>query len=112
MKDLLIYKKAKVSRYVASSLGFMAAATSNYVLNRLWTFESENRLRLKTDSRRSSYAVEFRDEQLFYVLRSDPNPCSGFRTLQAVLKLQTLQAAQPSVVPCGTIVDMLALTGD
>jgi putative flippase GtrA len=39
----LLKEKAKVNRYVASSLGFMAAATSNYVLNRRWTFESENR---------------------------------------------------------------------
>lgn len=30
----------RLNKYVANSLGFLCAATSNYVLNRLWTFGS------------------------------------------------------------------------
>lgn len=36
-KELLRFNK-----YVANSLGFVCAATSNYVLNRVWTFESSD----------------------------------------------------------------------
>lgn len=36
----LLKEKAKIHRYLANSLGFMAAASSNYVLNRVWTFHS------------------------------------------------------------------------
>lgn len=32
----------KVQKYVSNSIGFTIAATSNYVLNRIWTFESDN----------------------------------------------------------------------
>lgn len=32
----------KVQKYISNSIGFTIAASSNYVLNRLWTFESEN----------------------------------------------------------------------
>ena len=32
----------KVQKYIANSIGFTIAATSNYVLNRIWTFESDN----------------------------------------------------------------------
>ena len=32
----------RINKYVANSLGFITAATSNYFLNRLWTFESED----------------------------------------------------------------------
>lgn len=32
----------KVQKYIANSIGFTIAATSNYVLNRIWTFESNN----------------------------------------------------------------------
>lgn len=32
----------KVQKYVSNSIGFTLAATSNYILNRVWTFESEN----------------------------------------------------------------------
>ncbi len=32
----------KVQKYVANSIGFTIAASSNYVLNRVWTFESDN----------------------------------------------------------------------
>lgn len=38
----LLKEKLKVHRYIANSVGFMAAASSNYFLNRLWTFKSEN----------------------------------------------------------------------
>lgn len=30
----------RVNKYIANSAGFLCAATSNYVLNRLWTFGS------------------------------------------------------------------------
>jgi len=32
----------KVQKYISNSIGFTIAASSNYVLNRIWTFESEN----------------------------------------------------------------------
>lgn len=32
----------KVQKYISNSIGFTIAATSNYVLNRIWTFESDN----------------------------------------------------------------------
>lgn len=32
----------KVQKYIANSIGFTIAASSNYVLNRIWTFESDN----------------------------------------------------------------------
>ena len=38
----LLKEKLKIHRYVASSAGFSLAATSNWFLNRLWTFESSN----------------------------------------------------------------------
>ena len=38
----LLKEKLKIHRYVASSTGFVVAATSNWILNRLWTFESSN----------------------------------------------------------------------
>ncbi|MDP3451430.1 MAG: GtrA family protein [Bacteroidales bacterium] len=37
LKELL-----RVNRYISNSIGFMTAASSNYILNRLWTFESSN----------------------------------------------------------------------
>lgn len=33
---------ARWNKYVANSLGFVCAATSNYILNRLWTFQSQD----------------------------------------------------------------------
>ena len=30
------------NKYVANSIGFICAATSNYLLNRIWTFESHD----------------------------------------------------------------------
>src|SRR5512133_1494617 len=38
----LLKEKLKIHRYVASSTGFITAATSNWFLNRLWTFQSNN----------------------------------------------------------------------
>ena len=32
----------KLNKYVANSLGFICAATSNYILNRTWTFGSSD----------------------------------------------------------------------
>jgi putative flippase GtrA len=39
---ILLKEKFKIHRYIASSTGFTVAASSNYLLNRLWTFESNN----------------------------------------------------------------------
>lgn len=38
----LLKEKVKVQKYVANALGFTIAASSNYFLNRWWTFESHN----------------------------------------------------------------------
>lgn len=38
----LCKEKFKLSKYLSNSLGFILAATSNYFLNRIWTFESNN----------------------------------------------------------------------
>ena len=35
-------EKLKIQKYVANALGFMLAATSNYIFNRIWTFHSQN----------------------------------------------------------------------
>ncbi len=35
-------EKLKIQKYVANAIGFSAAATSNYILNRIWTFKSHN----------------------------------------------------------------------
>jgi putative flippase GtrA len=32
----------KVKKYIANSIGFSFAATSNFIINRLWTFHSSN----------------------------------------------------------------------
>lgn len=32
----------KWNKYVSNTIGFVCAATSNYILNRIWTFESSN----------------------------------------------------------------------
>jgi putative flippase GtrA len=36
----LLKEKLGIHRYIASSSGFIVAATSNYILNRIWTFQS------------------------------------------------------------------------
>jgi len=38
----LFKEKVKLQKYVSNAIGFTAAATSNYFLNRVWTFHSEN----------------------------------------------------------------------
>ena len=32
----------KINKYISNAIGFICAATSNYILNRIWTFQSEN----------------------------------------------------------------------
>jgi putative flippase GtrA len=39
---ILLKEKLKVHRYISSSAGFTIAASSNYLVNRLWTFSSNN----------------------------------------------------------------------
>ena len=38
----LLKEVIKVNRYIASSAGFILAASSNFLLNRVWTFQSAN----------------------------------------------------------------------
>lgn len=38
----LFKEKVKLQKYFANALGFILAASSNYFLNRIWTFQSEN----------------------------------------------------------------------
>lgn len=38
----LTKEKLHITKYVANAIGFISAATSNYFLNRVWTFESHN----------------------------------------------------------------------
>lgn len=38
----LFKEVVKIQKYVANGIGFVAAATSNYFLNRIWTFQSNN----------------------------------------------------------------------
>ena len=38
----LCKEKLRWNKYVSNSLGFVLAATNNYVWNRLWTFESQS----------------------------------------------------------------------
>lgn len=38
----LCKEKLKLNKYLANSIGFMLAASSNYILNRVWTFASVN----------------------------------------------------------------------
>ncbi len=35
-------EKLKSNKYISNSIGFIFAATSNYILNRNWTFQSNN----------------------------------------------------------------------
>ncbi len=39
---ILLKEKLKIHRYIASSTGFIIAASTNYFLNRIWTFESSD----------------------------------------------------------------------
>jgi len=36
-------EKIRINKYIANSTGFILAATSNYIWNRFWTFNSENK---------------------------------------------------------------------
>jgi putative flippase GtrA len=38
----LLKEKVGINKYLANSIGFTCAATSNYVFNRIWAFESES----------------------------------------------------------------------
>ena len=38
----LFKEKLKLNKYIANTLGFMAAASTNYLLNRWWTFRSHD----------------------------------------------------------------------
>jgi len=38
----LLKEKAHWNKYIANSTGFITAATSNYILNRIWAFENHN----------------------------------------------------------------------
>src|SRR5258708_23796217 len=38
----LLKEKIKINKYVANTLGFFSAASSNFILNRIWTFQSED----------------------------------------------------------------------
>lgn len=39
----ILKEKVKTNRYVANSVGFSAAAIFNYLLNKAWTFHSDNK---------------------------------------------------------------------
>jgi len=38
----LLKEKVKINKYIANSCGFTIAASSNYLWNRIWTFNSQN----------------------------------------------------------------------
>ncbi len=38
----LFKEKLKVQKYLANAFGFLIAASSNYILNRIWTFQSHD----------------------------------------------------------------------
>lgn len=38
----LCKEKLRIQKYVANAIGFTSAASSNYIFNRLWTFNSHN----------------------------------------------------------------------
>ncbi len=38
----LTKEKLNIPKYIANALGFLTAATTNFFLNRVWTFESDN----------------------------------------------------------------------
>ena len=38
----LFKEKVKLNKYLSNAIGFICAATSHYILNRIWTFQSEN----------------------------------------------------------------------
>lgn len=38
----LFKEKLRLNKYIANSLGFIMAASTNYILNRIWTFQSHD----------------------------------------------------------------------
>ena len=38
----LLKEKIKINKFIANAIGFILATSSNYFLNRFWTFHSEN----------------------------------------------------------------------
>ena len=38
----LLKEKAGINKYISNSTGFIVAASSNYILNRIWTFQSND----------------------------------------------------------------------
>jgi putative flippase GtrA len=38
----LLKERVKINKYIANSTGFILAASSNYLLNRFWTFHSQD----------------------------------------------------------------------
>ena len=38
----LLKEKARINKYIANSAGFVCAATTNYILNRIWTFANHD----------------------------------------------------------------------
>jgi putative flippase GtrA len=38
----MLKERVKINRYIANSTGFILAASSNYILNRIWTFGSND----------------------------------------------------------------------
>lgn len=38
----LLKEKIRINKFAANSSGFIAAASNNYMLNRIWTFQSSN----------------------------------------------------------------------
>ena len=38
----ILKEKIKINKYIANSCGFILAASSNYLWNRIWTFKSNN----------------------------------------------------------------------
>jgi putative flippase GtrA len=38
----LCKEKLRIQKYIANAIGFTCAATSNYIFNRVWTFNSHN----------------------------------------------------------------------
>jgi putative flippase GtrA len=38
----LFREKVRINEYVANTLGFFSAASSNFILNRIWTFQSND----------------------------------------------------------------------
>lgn len=38
----LLREKIKIEQFLANAIGFSVAATSNYILNRIWTYQSQN----------------------------------------------------------------------